>query len=141
VGSAVTSDFSRDGRKHLAAIGLASHDPATDFQGAAHNLIPNRFVFRQRDETLARNSLEWLGVDLEEAPFLLQALREETSPPVGAGRQVPEERRGEMFMRDALSRIGRGKVLGPARADRAEAITSTPTVVAKTERREPEAVR
>ncbi len=126
VGSSVTSDFSRDGRKHLAAIGLASHDPATDFQGAAHNLIPNRFVFRQRDETLARNSLEWLGVDLEEAPFLLQILREETSPPVGLGRQVPEERRGEMFMRDALNRIGRGKVLGPARPDRAEAISSTP---------------
>ncbi|MBF6209110.1 ATP-binding protein [Streptomyces gardneri] len=129
VGSAVTSDFSRDGRKHLAAIGLASHDPATDFQGAAHNLIPNRFVFRQRDETLARNSLEWLGVDLEEAPFLLQILREETSPPIGPGRQVPEERRGEMFMRDALNRIGRGKVLGPARPDRAAAITSTPTAV------------
>ncbi|WP_174186736.1 ATP-binding protein [Nocardia barduliensis] len=129
VGSAVTSDFSRDGRKHLAAIGLASHDPATDFQGAAHNLIPNRFIFRQRDETLARNSLEWLGVDLEEAPFLLQILREETSPPVGPGRQVPEERRGEMFMRDALNRIGRGKVLGPARPDRAAAITSTPTSV------------
>lgn len=127
VGSAVTSDFSRDGRKHLAAIALASHDPAADFQGAAHNLIPNRFVFRQRDETLARNSLEWLGVDLEETPFLLQILREETSPPVGAGRQVPEERRGEMFMRDALNRIGRGKVLGPARADRAAAITSTPS--------------
>ncbi|MBB5918779.1 energy-coupling factor transporter ATP-binding protein EcfA2 [Nocardia transvalensis] len=126
VGGAVTSDFSRDGRKHLAAIGLASHDPATDFQGAAHNLIPNRFVFRQRDETLARNSLEWLGVDLQEAPFLLQILREETSPPVGTGRQVPEERRGEMFMRDALNRIGRGKILGPARPDRAEAISSTP---------------
>ncbi|GAA5104512.1 ATP-binding protein [Nocardia iowensis] len=127
VGAAVTSDFSRDGRKHLAAIGLASHDPATDFQGAAHNLIPNRFVFRQRDETLARNSLAWLGVDLKEAPFLLQMLREETSPPIGPGRQVPEERRGEMFMRDALNRIGRGKVLGPARLDRAMAIGSTPT--------------
>ncbi|MBY8862731.1 ATP-binding protein [Nocardia sp. CA2R105] len=129
VGSSVTSDFSRDGRKHLAAIGLASHDPATDFQGAAHNLIPNRFVFRQRDETLARNSLEWLGVDLEQAPFLLPMLREETSPPVGPGRQVPEERRGEMFMRDALNRIGRGKILGPARVDRARAITSTPSTV------------
>ncbi|MEV4130267.1 ATP-binding protein [Nocardia sp. NPDC049707] len=138
VGSAVTSDFSRDGRKHLAAIGLASHDPATDFQGAAHNLIPNRFVFRQRDETLARNSLEWLGVDLEEAPFLLQVLREETSPPVGAGRQVPEERRGEMFMRDALNRIGRGKVLGPARIDRAAAITSTPNAGGATRNAAPE---
>ncbi|MEV0032790.1 ATP-binding protein [Nocardia sp. NPDC050793] len=126
VGASVTSDFSRDGRKHLAAIGLASHDPAADFQGAAHHLIPNRFVFRQRDETLARNSLAWLGVDLDEAPFLLQVLREETSPPVGPGRQVPVERRGEMFMRDALNRIGRGKVLGPARNDRAAAITSTP---------------
>ncbi|MFC3963093.1 ATP-binding protein [Nocardia jiangsuensis] len=132
VGAAVTSDFSRDGRKHLAAIGLASHDPATDFQGAAHNLVPNRFVFRQRDEVLARNSLSWLGVDLEEAPFLLQVLREETSPPVGVGRRVPEERRGEMFMRDALNRIGRGKVLGPARPDRAAAITSTPTAARQT---------
>ncbi|MFE4455795.1 ATP-binding protein [Nocardia tengchongensis] len=135
VGASVTSDFSRDGRKHLAAIGLASHDPATDFQGAAHNLIPNRFVFRQRDETLARNSLEWLGVDLAKAPYLLQILREETSPPIGPGRKVPEERRGEMFMRDALNRIGRGKVLGPARPDRAAAITSTPGVVRVGERR------
>ncbi|WP_227983754.1 ATP-binding protein [Nocardia spumae] len=137
VGSAVTSDFSRDGRKHLAAIGLASHDPATDFQGAAHNLIPNRFVFRQRDETLARNSLQWLGVDLEETPFLLQVLREETSPPSGPGRTVPEERRGEMFMRDALNRIGRGKVLGPARQDRAEAIGSTPQTAGAGARRSP----
>lgn len=135
VGASVTSDFSRDGRKHLAAIGLASHDPATDFQGAAHNLIPNRFVFRQRDETLARNSLEWLGVDLTQAPYLLQVLREETSPPIGPGRKVPEERRGEMFMRDALNRIGRGKVLGPARPDRAAAITSTPGATRSGERR------
>ncbi|MFE3081496.1 ATP-binding protein [Nocardia tengchongensis] len=135
VGAAVTSDFSRDGRKHLAAIALASHDPATDFQGAAHNLIPNRFVFRQRDETLARNSLEWLGVDLEESPYLLQILREETSPPIGPGRQVPEERRGEMFMRDALNRIGRGKILGPARPERAAAITSTPGAQRAAERR------
>ncbi|NNH69496.1 hypothetical protein HLB23_06370 [Nocardia uniformis] len=131
VGAAVTSDFSRDGRKHLAAIGLASHDPATDFQGAAHNLIPNRFVFRQRDETLARNSLEWLGIDVDEAPYLVQILRESTSPPTGAGRTVPEERRGEMFMRDALNRIGRGKVLGPARPDRAAAINSTPTAAGR----------
>ncbi|MGW4843058.1 ATP-binding protein [Nocardia brasiliensis] len=126
VGASVTSDFSRDGRKHLGAIGLASHDPATDFHGPAHNLIPNRFVFRQRDEMLARNSLEWLGVDLKESPYLLQMLREETSPPIGAGRQVPDDRRGEMFMRDALGRIGRGKVLGPARPDRAAVISSTP---------------
>ncbi|MEU6560594.1 ATP-binding protein [Nocardia nova] len=135
VGASVTSDFSRDGRKHLAAIGLASHDPATDFQGAAHNLIPNRFVFRQRDETLARNSLQWLGVDLEETPFLLQILREETSPATGPGRTVPEERRGEMFMRDALNRIGRGKVLGPAREDRADAIGSTPQTASMVARR------
>ncbi|NUS42718.1 MAG: hypothetical protein HOQ24_03345 [Mycobacteriaceae bacterium] len=126
VGSAVTSDFSRDGRKHLAAIGLASHDPATDFHGAAHNLIPNRFVFRQRDEVLARNSLEWLGVDPDEAVHLVKMLREDTSPPIGPNREVPPERRGEMFMRDALNRIGRGKVLGPARFDRADAIGSTP---------------
>ncbi|MFB8281084.1 ATP-binding protein [Nocardia colli] len=131
VGASVTSDFSRDGRKHLGAIGLASHDPATDFQGAAHQLIPNRFVFRQRDETLARNSLEWLGVDLDETPYLMQMLREETSPPVGAGRQVPDERRGEMFMRDALGRIGRGKVLGPARRDRAAVISSTPVAAGR----------
>lgn len=66
-------------------------------------------------------------MDLKESPFLLQILREATSPPVGPGRQVPEERRGEMFMRDALNRIGRGKVLGPARPDRAAAIGSTPS--------------
>lgn len=125
-GKQIVEEFVRDGRKHLAGLILASHDPKADYAGAAHNLIPNRFVFRHRNRTAATNSLEWLGVDVERDNYLVKQLRTNTSPPKGPKDQVALSRRGECFIADGAGRIGRGKILGPARPDRQVAVGTTP---------------
>lgn len=129
VGRNVISEFVRDGRKHGAAIGIASHDPKADFEGVAHDLIPNRFAFRHTDDTLARNSLGWLGVDVDEAPHLVKDLRDNTSPADSEDFVLPE-RRGECFFRDHRGRIGKIKVLGPTLPELEEALRTTPEMAA-----------
>ncbi|CQD23283.1 AAA-like domain protein [Mycobacterium europaeum] len=129
VGKQIVEEFVRDGRKHSAGIILASHDPKADYATAAHNLIPNRFAFRQRNAVTAANTLEWLGVDIERDAYLIKQLRENTSPPIGRKETVAPNRRGECFIADGRGRIGRGKILGPARADRARAVSTTPQQV------------
>ena len=129
VGRKIVDEFVRDGRKHLAGLILASHDPKSDYVGVAHNLIPNRFGFRHRDKVAAANTLEWLGADLDEQPYLLREMRENTSPP-GRKDVVPVNRRGECFIVDSRNRFGRAKILGPASPKRAAAISSTPTLQA-----------
>lgn len=140
VGPDTLEHFSRDGRKHQAAVFLASHDPKSDYPGTTHSLIPNRFAFRHRDPILARNSLEWIGADLDANPGLVKDLTKRTSPikskkkggsdqssDSGKGRnKVEEHRRGECFLRDGEGRIGRAKILGPARPERARAVSSSP---------------
>jgi hypothetical protein len=117
-------DFIRDGRKHKAAAFLGSHDPEADFGSATlRGLIPYRLVMRQRDETLARRSLAWLGLEADEDT--VKMLREDTSP-VKAGTGVPEERRGEGFFRDSSGNIGRVKILAPSLPARNEAVRTTP---------------
>lgn len=129
VGKQIVEEFVRDGRKHSAGIILASHDPKADYATAAHNLIPNRFAFRQRNAVTAANTLEWLGVDIERDAYLIKTLRENTSPPIGRKETVAPNRRGECFIADGRGRIGRGKILGPAREDRARAVSTTPQQV------------
>lgn len=133
VGKQIVEEFVRDGRKHSAGIILASHDPKADYATAAHNLIPNRFAFRHTNSVLAANTLEWLGVDTERDAYLIKQLRENTAPlkkvPGRKKAQVPPNRRGECFIADGRGRIGRGKILGPARADRAHAMSTTPEQV------------
>ncbi|MBY0285697.1 MAG: ATP-binding protein [Mycobacteriaceae bacterium] len=129
VGKQIVEEFVRDGRKHSAGIILASHDPKADYVTAAHNLIPNRFAFRQRNPVIATNTLEWLGVDTERDAYLIKQLRENTSPPNGRNETVAPNRRGECFIADGRGRIGRGKIFGPAREDRALAVSTTPKQV------------
>lgn len=129
VGKQIVEEFVRDGRKNEAGIALASHDPKADYATAAHNLVPNRFGFRQRNPVLAANEMEWLGVDIERDAYLIKQLRENTSPPVGRKETVAPNRRGECFIADGRGRIGRGKILGPAREDRARAVSTTPQQV------------
>ena len=126
VGKQIVEEFVRDGRKNSASLIMASHDPCADYAGAAHALIPNRFAFRHRDKTLATGTLQWLGVDTERDAYLIDQLRTNTSPPKGPRETVAPNRRGECFIADGRGRIGRGKILGPARADRAAAVSTTP---------------
>lgn len=125
-GRQIIESFVRDGRKHDAGITLASHSPKADYPGAAHSLIPNRFVFRHRNAAAAADALEWLGVDIERDAYLIKQLRVATSPPAGLKETVAPNRRGECFIADGRGRIGRGKILGPARPDRARAVSTTP---------------
>lgn len=120
-------DFIRDGRKHAAAVFLGSHDPEADFGSSTlRGLIPTRLVMRQRDVTLARRSLDWLGVDASDEA-LLKMLMEDTSP-VGPNG-VDEARRGEGFLRDSSGNIGRVKVLAPALPARSAAARTSPPEV------------
>lgn len=116
--------FIRDGRKHNAALVLGSHDPISDFgDETMRGLIPIRIVHRQEDKTLAKRSLEWLGLDPEDQE-LLDKLQKDTSPQVG--EEVPEGRRGEGFMRDAAGTIGLIRTRLPASAGSRKAASTTP---------------
>lgn len=77
---------------------------------------------RHRDKTLAQRGLAWLDLDPNDED-LVELVRTNTSP-IGADGQVPLHRRGEATMRDMSGNVGRIKILLPARADRAAAITA-----------------
>lgn len=119
--------FVRDGRKHQAAVALGSHDPEADFGDATlRGLIPTRILMRHRDKTLAKRGLKWLDLDPED-DSLVSLITEHTSPVSADG--VPDHRRGEALMRDALGNVARIKVLPPARKERFEAMKTSPPEV------------
>lgn len=127
-GERAIKDFVRDGRKHMAAVILGSHDPEADFGSeTTRGLIPTRIQMRQTDKNLARKGLRWLDMDPDDEE-LLDRLMNDTSPQGPDG--VPEDRRGEAFMRDSQRRIGRIKVLAPSLPSRNEAVRTSPTTVA-----------
>lgn len=113
-------DFLRDGRKHDAAVFLGSHNPMADFGSETlRGLIPVRVVLRQRDRALAIRSLDWLGLDPTDEG-LIDLLTKQTSP-ITSDQKSSEYRLGEYLIRDAAGNIGRGKGLGPQRAETREA--------------------
>ncbi len=123
-GQAELQTFFRDGRKHAAAAAVGSHDPHDFGDEVTRGLIPIRFVMRQRDETLAKRALEWLGLPV--APELVREVMTDLSP-IGPDRKVPVERRGEGLMRDIRGRYGKFRKTLPARPDRRQAVLSTPS--------------
>jgi hypothetical protein len=116
--------FFRDGRKHGAAAGVASHDPADFGNEITRGLIKLRFVLRQTDKTLARRALEWLG--LESSDEMVEEVTKNLSP-IGANGEVDEDRRGEGIMLDARGRIGKFRKTLSARPARRKAVLSTPS--------------
>lgn len=117
-------DFVRDGRKHRAVALLDSHDPEADFGSPTlRGLIPTRILMRHRDKTLAQRGLAWLDLD-PASEALVEMVRFDTSPLGPDGQEVPNHRRGEATMRDMSGNVGRVKVLLPARAERAAAVTA-----------------
>ena len=116
-------DIVRYGRKHKHAVGLGSHDASSDFgPQELQALIPVRFVFRSRDEGMARRNLKWLGsMDQDE---WVEMVMEDMSPMGVDG--VPLERRGEALMRDARGRIGKIQARLPRSEARRKAVLTTP---------------
>ncbi|MGF0118760.1 ATP-binding protein [Promicromonospora sp. Marseille-Q5078] len=123
------TEFVRDGRKHLAALILGSHDPEADFgDEVLRGLIPFRIIMRHRDRTLAARGLRWLQGMETNSPVdeeLIDLIANETSPVRADGGVLPE-RRGENLMRDFQGRIGRAKILPPVTPSRAKAVLTTP---------------
>lgn len=123
----------RDGRKHLAGLGLGSHDPSHDFgeSETLRKLISWRFLMRHRDKDLAENALHWMGLKREDGsvdPDLVETVTQELSP-IPEGADEPEDTRlGECIIRDCRTRVGMAKILTPASANRAQDVLSTPTV-------------
>lgn len=116
-------DIIRYGRKHKHAVGLGSHDASSDFgPQELQALIPIRYVFRSRDEGMARRNLAWLdGMDQDE---WVEMVMEDMSPMGTDG--VPMERRGEALMRDARGRIGKIQARLPRSEIRRAAVLTTP---------------
>ncbi|KDA07191.1 hypothetical protein DC31_00280 [Microbacterium sp. CH12i] len=123
-GEAELQTFFRDGRKHDAAAAIGSHDPHDFGDEVTRGLIPIRFVMRQRDETLAKRALEWLGLPADQN--MVREVMTNLSP-IGADRKVPVERRGEGIMRDVRGRYGKFRKTLPARPERRQAVLSTPS--------------
>ena len=117
--------FLRDGRKHAAAAGLGSHDPADFGDVETRGLIKTRFVMRQTDRELARRALEWLGLDADDEGNLAEVMT--NLSPFGPDGKVAPERRGEGLMRDVRGRIGKFRKTLPERPDRRQAVLSTPS--------------
>lgn len=120
--------FVRQGRRPRALMLLGSHNPEGDFgSDTLRRLIPTRVAMRHTDPDLAAASVRWLGIDEKDPAFkdMVETLVTDTSPAL-PDIGVPEDRRGECFIRDAFGGIGSAKVLGPAQPDLAAAVTSTP---------------
>lgn len=123
-------DFLRDGRKHAAGVGLASHDPSDFGSEKNRELIKIRIQMRQTSRPLAINGLNWLGLTTSDGPTesMIKLVTEHLSP-VGPDGIVPTHRRGEGLMRDIRGHYGRFQATLPLREDRALASMSTPEVV------------
>lgn len=118
----------RQGRRPKALAFLGSHNPEEDFgPGTLRHLIPTRVAMRQTDETLARASVRFLGLDEDDPAFeqMVDDLRYNTSP-VEGDTGVRPERRGEGFMRDMFGTVESMKVLAPASPERAQLVGTTP---------------
>lgn len=125
-GLASVTRIIRDGRKDNTSLITGSHSPAQDFPaGTAMDLIPIRLVMRHRDESLAKQSLKWLGIDPDKNPHIVTDLTKNTSPK-GSNNKVIPGREGEGYLRDARGSIGRIKILGPSSQMRREAMSTTP---------------
>lgn len=116
----------RRGRRVKALFVAGGHDQLDGGSEIISGLIPTRVLMRQRDKTLATRALQWMGHDPGEVEFpdLLERLMKDTSPLLG--EDVPVERRGECYIRDAFGSVGWGKILPPANPARRAAVFSTP---------------
>lgn len=124
-GTRVLQTFFRDGRKHLAACGVASHDPYDIGDEVTRGLIKIRFIMRQTDELLATRAIEWAGL-----PVTAERIKEVAGlSPMGPDGKVPLHRRGEGIMRDARARYGKLQVTLPARPLRRASVLSTPSML------------
>lgn len=126
-GEAVIKDVLKTGRKHKGSVGLDTH-AATELGSAQlRALIPQRLLYRTRDDELAKENLNYLDPSYV-TPEYIDMVTKDLSP-MGSDGSVPLERRGEALYRDPLNRVGKIKVLIPQDPVRAKAVLTTPARV------------
>ncbi len=121
--------YVREGRRHLAALLIGSHDPADFGDEVLRGLIPVRILMRQTDRNLARRAVRWLsGAEDEDEvdEHLVDIVAEDLSPVPPGAKAPPAERLGEGLMRDFAGRLGQVKFIAPSDPRRMEAIQTTP---------------
>ncbi|EST18080.1 ATP-binding protein [Streptomyces roseochromogenus] len=120
----------RDGRKHNAGALLGSHDPYDfgisdpELGTIVRGLLPRRLLFRHTDAVLARRSLEFLGLDANDADLVTEVTTHLS--PINVSDDEQAARAGECLHRDLLGRIGGMQVLIPNDPKVAAVIHSDP---------------
>jgi hypothetical protein len=117
-GQQLLGDAIRDGRKHNAAVWIASQHP-DDLPKAQRDLVSTRFLFGLTGDA-ASIGLEWLGVDPTEEH--MEILDGWTSRP----EHGPGER-SECLLRDASGRIGRIEIADAETDELRQGFESNPT--------------
>lgn len=126
-GEAVIKDVLKTGRKHKGSVGLDTHAATELGSPQLRALIPQRLLYRTRDDELARENLNYLDPSYV-TPEYIDMVTKDLSP-MGPDGSVPLERRGEALYRDPLNRVGKIKVLIPQDPTRARAVLTTPARV------------
>lgn len=118
--------FVLEGRKSAAAIVLGGQTVSQLGDRNLWGLIPTRIVCGHEDYELAKEAAAWVGWD-PDVDANVKAIQE-LSPrdPRDPKQEVPENRRGEIILRDAYGRVGPGRILLPFTASRRQAILTTP---------------
>lgn len=123
-GEATIRNALKTGRKHKAAVGLGTHSADELGPETLRGLIPQRFVFRIRDDFMATTNLKWLDPTYATDEYL-EMLTKHTAPMDSIG-SVPMHRRGECLYRDPFNRIGKIKVEIPQNPDRQNTVLTSP---------------
>lgn len=127
-GHEICMQFVLEGRKSAAAFLIGTQAPAHLGSKELRSLIPVRIVHRLTGD-LSKEGAE-LIVGEKYSQELVESIAKLSPPdPRDPDRKVPIDRRGECYIRDARGRSGQCRVLLPFRADRREAMLTTPPSV------------
>lgn len=123
----------RRGRRLKAFVIVGGHDVGDLRDDVLMGLIGTRVLMRQRDETLAKRGVRWLGIREDDPQFndMVKRVTQDLSPLEG-DQGVAPHRRGECYLRDVFGGLGPARVLPPANPVLREAVLTTPPKRART---------
>lgn len=131
-GQEICMQFVLEGRKSAAAFYIGTQAPAHLGSKELRGLIPVRIVHRLTGDLAKEGAALIMNADYGPNMAELAEKISKLSPPDPRDpeRKVPINRRGECIIRDSRSRSGQCRVLLPLRADRREAMLTTPPTLA-----------
>lgn len=115
----------KTGRKHKFHVGIGTHSALEIGDENLRSLITLRFVFRTRDENLAKTNLLWLDRHYAD-PEYVNVVTNDLAPIDPETDKVPEARRGECFFKDHRGKVGKTKIEIPLDPDRRKTVLTSP---------------